>query len=320
MNALRPFAPEEIDALGGQEAFSEAAWGSSRRTIWHQTWALPWFADPRAIFYWRDMLEEAGVDEESAFQTFEQMEETLQRLQDSGVATPWVVPTRYKLAILQSSASWIWGAGGDFIDSEGGRTLFGEPEARLGLRTYFGLYRYMPREGQPLDDLQALDMFSSRRAAVTMGSPTLRVAVLQDGSPETRARLGVALPPGPPLVGGSNLVIWQHARDEAAAVELVSFLLGQEAQVEYCSCIGYLPARLDALDREPFSTDPHLVGLARALENSRPFPPLLLGGTLEKRLSTALSLVWADVIADPGGDLDALIAGRLDSLAQQSWA
>ena len=37
------------------------------------------------IYYWRDLLEQAGVDERTAFQTPEHMEETMQRLQASGV-------------------------------------------------------------------------------------------------------------------------------------------------------------------------------------------------------------------------------------------
>ena len=74
MNALRPFKEIEITSLGGAEAFNPIAWQSSRRVFEKQVWAIPWLADPRAVIYWRDMLEKAGVSTETAFTSFENMQ------------------------------------------------------------------------------------------------------------------------------------------------------------------------------------------------------------------------------------------------------
>ncbi len=318
MEAVRLFNAREIASFGGASAFSPPAWESAHRAVDRQkTWAVPWLADPRLIYYWRDMLEQAGVKELSAFQTFEAMETTLARLRANGVTTPWVLPTTNHLAAVQTSASWIWGAGGDFVNASGRRTLFNYPDARTGLKVYFGLYRYMPPTAQPLDAEAALQVFRDRQAAVTMGSSRLGEAILHSAPPEIRSQLGFALPPGPPLVGGSSLIIWKYSLQGNAAVELVRFLTSTEIQLAYCQQAGYLPTRLDALAAPPFSTEPHFRGLARALTKGRPYTPRALGGLLEDKIGAALVSVWADLIAAPDQDLELILTRWLEPLARR---
>ena len=97
------------------------------------------------IFYWRDILEQAGIDEAGAFQSVEQMDRTLACLQSHGIATPWAVTTRRTSNTLYNISSWVWGAGGDFMSADGKWMLVAEPEVRAGLAQYYRLYRYMPQ-------------------------------------------------------------------------------------------------------------------------------------------------------------------------------
>ena len=115
MNALRPFSAREVVPLGGEGVFHPAAWKSAHRKDAENVWAIPWLADPYPIIYWRDMLERARVDEQMAFQSFDRMQETFERLQASGVATPWVTRTGDRMDTLHTSASWVWGAGHGFL-------------------------------------------------------------------------------------------------------------------------------------------------------------------------------------------------------------
>jgi maltose-binding protein MalE len=91
--AVRPFTDGEVDSIGGNRAFFPAAW----QTVflpWERdskVWAIPWLVGTRIIFYWRDMLEQAGIDEQTAFSTPDSVEETMIRLQESAVETPWGV-------------------------------------------------------------------------------------------------------------------------------------------------------------------------------------------------------------------------------------
>ena len=106
MDALRPFRKGEIDALGGESAFLPSAWRTVHLPGGRQIWAVPWLADMRIIYYWQDMLADAGIDEDKAFQTSEQVENTLTRLQASGIRTPWALGVHQPFMTLQTAASW----------------------------------------------------------------------------------------------------------------------------------------------------------------------------------------------------------------------
>jgi len=264
------------------------------------------------------MLEQARVDEQTAFQSFDQMQETFKRLQASGVATPWATSTGDRMDTLHTSASWVWGAGGNFVSADGKHPMFHLPEAQAGLKAYFSLYRYMPAEGQPLSFRRAREMFAHRQVAARMADlPSLLSVARPDAPTDVRARIGVALPPGPPLIGGSNLIIWQHSHHEQAALELVRYLVSPPAQKEYCQSLGYFPVRLDVLNQPPYSTDPHLQGYVRAIQHGRPFPTVRMAGMLEDRLATALGQISVDVITNPDSDLDALISNQVEPLARR---
>src|SRR5438552_7403885 len=113
-NALHPFNAEELAALGGADAFLPNAWAGGQVAGQGQMWAIPWLTGARLIFYRRNLLERAGVDEQTAGQSADQLDRTLACLQAAGVGVPWTVPTGATHTTLLNAASWVRGAGGDF--------------------------------------------------------------------------------------------------------------------------------------------------------------------------------------------------------------
>jgi multiple sugar transport system substrate-binding protein len=307
MNSLRPFTSREIAGLGGPSTFQATAWQSSRRVYEGQIWAIPWFSDPHAVIYWKDMLSQANIQEQNAFSTFDQMEHTLQRLQASGFESPWVLPIGHRFNSLHAACSWIWGAGGDFVSVDNRTPFFHHPEAMTGLKKYFSLYQYMPQKGQPLDDVVSNQFFLDRKAVATMGNLTL----IHSLSPDLRPKIGVALPPGAPLVGGSSLVIWKHTSNDQGAVELIKYLLSKNAQSQYCQRLGYLPVRTYALLEPPYTTDPILRGFTQALQKGRLFPLIKLGGLLEEKLAAIIGDIWDKLAAGENIDIDATLTQEL---------
>src|ERR1041384_5519381 len=61
MDVLRPFTFTEIESLGGPAAFLPASWETVLFMDQPHIWAIPWMAGTRVIYYWRDLLEQAGV-------------------------------------------------------------------------------------------------------------------------------------------------------------------------------------------------------------------------------------------------------------------
>jgi multiple sugar transport system substrate-binding protein len=312
MNSLRPFTSREILGLGGPSTFHTVAWQSSRRVYEGQIWAMPWLSDPYAILYWRDMLSQAGVQEQNAFSSFDHIEQTFTRLQANGFKAPWVLAIGHRYNSLHAACSWIWGAGGDFVSADHRTPFFHHPEAIEGLKRYFSLYRFMPQEGQPLNDVSSNQLFLDRKVIATIGNLTM----IHKIPPDLHTKIGVSLPPGAPLVGGSSLIVWKHTQAEQDAVELVKFLLSKNAQTQYCQRMGYLPVRAEALFESPYTTDPILRGFTLALQKGRLFPLIKLGGLLEDKLSTMIGNVWAQIATGQKTDLDILLPQEINPIVR----
>ena len=84
MNTLRPFAPAELNVLGGSAAFLPSSWQSSIVLGEKEVCAVPWLADTRLIYYRRDLLDKAGVEAATAFTSPQHLALTLGRLRDGG--------------------------------------------------------------------------------------------------------------------------------------------------------------------------------------------------------------------------------------------
>lgn len=320
MNALRPFAPADVSAFGGQGAFLPAAWQSGVLRGEPEVWAIPWLADTRVIYYRRDLLEDAGIDPATAFRTHGDLALTLETLQARGHAIPWSVPSTATLNTVHLAASWVWGAGGDFVTADGRQFVLAHDAAMAGLRAYFGLARFLAPAARGLDASQANELFLSGRAAVSISGPwtwAIGINRQQAMAPEFARHVGAAVPPGVPFVGGSSLVLWRHSPHDRDALRLIRLLTNPVVQAGYSQRVGLLPTRLDVLDTPPFTTDPLGAVMGRALRTGRAFPTLRLWGLVEEKVSAALARVWGDVLAAPGADLDTLIHKHLDPLTTQ---
>ncbi len=315
MVALHSFTPAEINALGGQDSFLASSWESATGSELGYAWAIPWLVDTRILFYRRDLLQNAGVNEETAFQTHAQLKSTLEQLQKSGVHIPWVVPTRKSRMTLHHVSSWVWGAGGRFLSQGGRRVMFDQPEAIKGLLDYFGLIRFMPPEARDRDERESDDAFSSGKAALTISGPwMLSEQIIQ---PKIRAKTGFVSPPGLPYVGGSHLVIWRHSRATRETLELVKYLTSPEVQTTYCQAIGSLPTRLEALSDPYYHDDPFHQRLINRLKDGRSFRPIPLWGMVEDRLTTTLGHIWQELLDNPDQDIESVIKSHIEPLASR---
>jgi len=113
MQSLRPFTAGEIASYGGNSAFFPSSWQSCKLIEDPRIYAVPWLAAIRVIYYRRDLLERAGVDEKTAFLSHGQLTDALQKLRNSGISTPLALETRNVTPpVLHSLASWVWARAG----------------------------------------------------------------------------------------------------------------------------------------------------------------------------------------------------------------
>ena len=315
MNSLHAFTHGEIEAIGGADLFLRPAWQSGLVGMDNQVWSIPWLADTRLIYYRRDLLAKAGISEAGAFATHTAMKDTLQKLVDYGVSMPFVIPTTANRMALQSLASLVWGAGGDFIDQDGKSTLLNLPQTRAGFYQYFELGNYLVPDAQKTIDTQSDAMYRLNEAAVTISGPWL----LRDPDidPNVVKNSGITFPPGVPFVGGTNLVIWKHSHNPREAVELIRFLTSQREQTFYSHSVGLLPVRQDVLSAPENANDLLYKALSLGFERGRSFRMFHLWGLVEDRLTSAIGAIWQDLLLHPESDLKSIVDAHLSTLARQ---
>jgi len=315
MQALRPYTPQDVRALGGANAFFESSWRTGLLPGDPTPWAVPWLADITVIYYWKDALEKAGIqDSQAAFATEADLVKTLEKLRASGYAYPLALTTINTPVILHEAAHWVWSAGGDFISPDNRRVIFNQPEAMQGFRNYFGLKRFISPES--LGAAPRGDLFDVGKAAVHFGGPFLG-NISRHQHPEWGERLGIAQVPGITFAGGSSLVIWQYTMHPAEAFELVRFLVSQPTRIPASPHDQGLPARREALDMPSAESDIFHRTYLQSLQISRNFPTIRLWGSIEDKLIVEISHIWAELFADPDQDLDACLQKHFDPLAQR---
>jgi len=319
MAALRPYSPQEIRALGGAEDFFAANWrsallGDETPDAAPTLWAMPWLADTRIACYRTDLFEQAGLHAADVFQSSPQLTQALTHLHDRGQAMPLVIPTRRSRLALHTLASFIWGAGGDFVDEHSGALVLDQPSTLAGLRQYFQLGQYLFAAARECDEAQSDALFRSGQAAVTFSGHWL----LQDQAldPQLTPHVGVAPVIGVPFVGGYHLAIWQFSRKVSAALKLVEFLAGRQAPTTLYPAFG-LPARRQLLYSSAVLQAPPYAGYAAMLERGRSFPAGQMWGLIEKNLVDIVPLIWQDVLTSNAAELDAILERHILPLANR---
>jgi len=164
-----------------------------------------------------------------------------------------------------------------------------------------------------------IDLFAERKAAVAMSGPNWLWAVeyQRREKPEGLECLRVALPPGPPYVGGNHLVAWKHTPYEHGAIEFIRLLTSRKVQTEQSYDLRQFPARLDTFADSPYATDPRLQVMVRALLSGRSFPIIRRWGLIEEKLNQAFIQIWDDIAAHPDQDLSVILIRWLEPLAQR---
>jgi multiple sugar transport system substrate-binding protein len=330
MHGLRPFSSAEVEALGGVKSFFPVPW--SNVTVSPSPsdvdgspimYALPARVDVRVIYYWKDMLEKAGVDSATAFTTPQQLEQTLEKLSaastDPGYLNPWVYETHATRNWVYNMASWIWAYGGDFVD-ERGLPAFDQPAALEGITAYFRLHRFL---APTASGETVTKVFSERRTAVMLFGTRFHFHFLRGegfSAPDHLiSLLGAAQLPGPAFVGGSSFVIWGHAPSKNAliAIDLLTQFLSSSHLPDYCYWSEMMPSRINGFDHSVFATDPFKSVLKASIESGRTHKMARLFMVIADRLSAVCRVISAELLNDPGQEVRAVVEKHICTLAQR---
>lgn len=318
MNGLRPFAIADTVQFGGESAFFPNAWVSAATN--GKIYSIPWTTDTRFLFYRRDLLAQAGVDEATAFQDAAAIAQTLLGLKASGIEIPITIPTTASIEVLHMIAFWVWSNGGQFMSEDGRQPLFPQPEGVAGINQYYQtIAPALPPAAQLLNQYDSRALFADGRAAVAIAGYQLlhQIAINNQAAPVVRENLGVAVFPGSHFVGGTNLVVWQHSKQEKSALKLVEFLTRADVQADYILPAGWLPARIDGFPQTPIISKEIDEKIKQSLQTGRSFKANYLWGMAEDRLNACFNQIWKDIFAYPEADIEEVVIRRIKPVAHK---
>ena len=318
MNSLREFSPREVEAIGGAQVFTTPAWQSATLQGDPRVWSMPWSSFTFLVLYRRDHLKTAKIDEQTAFETPAALLEAVQKLRKGGFQSPIVLPSgKPFLDRVHIAASWVWGAGGNYLNDDGTQALLNSPETREGLKSFFELYRLMSPDDFGLSYEDTLERFRKGETSVVIADCSFPARVAQE-KPQLVEDTGVRPLPGVPFVSGDNLVIWQATRQfpdrERLALELVTFLVGRSAQVRFCQSMEQFPVRHDAVDALDCEIKQLIPVLKKTFETGRAHKSVQLWSRYEQQLGRALDEITADVISKSNLPVDSILEIHLSQL------
>ena len=218
-------------------------------TIDGKTYAVPYYAGSKYIFYRKDLFEKAGIEVPTT------MDEFVQAAADLKAANP--KPANFSGFWLpgqdwRNGAAFIWNAGGDLAVDEGGtwQGSLASPESIAGLETVQQLFEQAsgaPKDGNEADPWTP---FCAGEIGM-MSTPGWVRGMIEDpeaGCPDMMKNVGVfALPgtdgaPAPVLLGGSDIAISAKSANQDLAKKAVALMLSDEYQT-IMGTAGLTPAK-----------------------------------------------------------------------------
>ncbi len=305
LDSLRGFSQDEISALGGSSRFLPSAWESVKFADRSDIWAIPWSIYTFVLYYRRDLLEKAGIDPVTAFVTPTATRETFAKLSTHGIA-PWAFPSLQPYADLTHIASaWVRANGGNFMSENGREPLFASPESSSGLTDFFELFPFIPLALRGINVEACTNAFARGDVAALVGGVEIGNELMESpyASQAMRENVAVTTLPGVPWIGGDHLVVWKNvradARQEHAALDLVTYLSRRETQIQLFNAENVLPARVDVYDDLTFPLETTKPALEKVLKTGRPHPSLRLWRRIEAFLDEMFLDIGKAVLRQP---------------------
>ncbi len=271
-----------------------------------KSYGVPQVTDTLALFYNKKLLADAGVQPP---RTWDELTAAASKL--GGEKTIFINNDAYY------ALPFIYGAGGDLLDTEAKKIVVNSPENVEALQTAKGLLDAKVAQtaldpGNSYTNMQAA--FTTGQVAMVINGPW-SVADYQKGEAfqADPTNLGIAEVPGPTAgkgsapVGGHDYVIRQGTKSKDSAITFIDCMSSTESQVQIAKELGLLPTRKSAYDNADVKAQPIVTAFAPVVEKAHARAWIPEGGMLFDPLKTA----YADVLS---GNKDAKTA--LDEVAK----
>ncbi|WP_134740063.1 extracellular solute-binding protein [Nocardioides sp. 503] len=298
----------ELGDLGGDDllqGFVEAG------TVDDKTYAVPYYAGGKYIFYRKDLLEKAGLEVPTTMEEFVDAAVALKKdnPKPASFSGFWFPGQDWRNAV-----SFVWASGGDLAVEDGGQWqgALSTPESQEGLEVVQRLMTEASGAAKDGNETDPQVPFCNGEVGM-MSTPSWIKGLLEDpktGCPEMMDKVGVfALPgaegePAPVLLGGSNIAVAVKSPHQDLAKDAVALMLSEDYQTILAEN-GLTPAKQSLAPL--LGDDEFAAATIEAASNARLTPPAAgWAGVEGARILEDLFVAIAK-----GGDV-AELAGKAD--------
>lgn len=304
----------KVSELGGSSYFLPSSWKYSGIDGSNAVTSIPWFVDARAMYYRTDVFNRLGLTKND-LATWESFQNTLDKINKANLTIdgkkvyPLGITGKNDWNVVHNLAPWIWMAGGDFLKEGNKECALYSNEAASGLSYLVNLVikGYVPASCLEQNTSQVENAFNNGEYAIIFtGSNELRALTTpeeQGGAANTYVAKRfdiVPYPEGPKgkvtFVGGSNLSVFKNSKNKDEAWEVIKYLVGKKAQVEYSKRSGFLPSAMEAFDDPYFTQDVRRSVYREAVKYGRAYPCIPEWAQIEQPLNRRFGIMWEYVL------------------------
>lgn len=245
-----------------------------------KTYGVPQVTDTLGLMYNKALFEKAGLDPEQPPTTWDEVAEAADALKSKAK-----VDGLYINAGGYFMLPFIYGEGGDLVDSDAQQILVNSPESVTGVTTAADLVKSGAAVKPDANDSYGtmMTLFKEGKVGMIINGPWEVANVSDDPKFGGLKNLGIAPVPagsaeaGSP-VGGHNYVIYSGMDEEKAdaAIAFVNFMASAESQAYIADELGLLPANAEAYDM--VADNERIAAWKDALDVAKPRPWIPEGG------------------------------------------
>lgn len=281
-------------------------------------YGVPLYADVSALFYNKDLFEQAGLDPDEPPTSLAEMREYADQITALGSDIKgYYLPGNCAGCNIFTVGPLMWASGAEIEAADAGD----EPLVGDGVKQVLQFTRDMVSTGNVHQGAQSENgetfhlQFGSGTIGM-MGTGNFNITLAREQNPDMN--FGIALLPGvdpgsaASFIGGDLVVVPRGSDRVDDAVNFMKFLLSDEVQVEVYAKALNLTTRSDMVDNEYFQAEPLVQDVAKALDVGRTPYTLTFFEQINSPQGPWLQMLQRAYYTDD--DLDAIIADAKEEM------
>jgi len=297
------------DVLGDKSQYFENTIDAA--TSDGKTYAVPQDVSTLALYYRKDMFQDAGISAPPA--TWDELRSDVQKLTTGG---------KYGIGLFGGWGAyefypWLWQSGAEVLNDDGTQAVYNSPEAVSALQLWADLQKDgMPKGMATAGEDAVSGPFINGNIAMLTSGPYMAGALKSGGL--TDDQWGVAPLPGDAttasVLGGMDVGILKNSKVQDGAKKFLTWLMSDDVQTTWDKDLGYVPVKKSLYATSDFSSDPVVSAFEPIIEASKSRPTIPAAADVDSALGEAVQAALSGA-KTPQQALDDAVKKSNDAIA-----